>query len=175
MTQVPEIIAQDWINTPQPLSLDGLRGKIVVIEAFQMLCPGCVSHGLPLAQSIQRTFEPERVEVLGLHCVFEHHDAMQKAALEAFAHEYRLTFPIAIDQPSLSNPLPMTMQSWGLRGTPSLLIVGADGAILAHHFGQVSELVVGAQIGAALSALPRDHHRGSDALEASCTELGCPI
>ena len=45
------------------------------MEAFQMLCPGCVSHGLPQAKRIQHTFG-DAVTVLGLHCVFEHHAAM---------------------------------------------------------------------------------------------------
>jgi len=26
-----------WLNTPQPLSLESLRGKVIVLEAFQML------------------------------------------------------------------------------------------------------------------------------------------
>ena len=37
-----------------------------MIEAFQMLCPGCVSHGLPQAQRIQHAFG-DAVAVLGLH------------------------------------------------------------------------------------------------------------
>ena len=41
----PELQTTDWLNTDEPVSLGALRGKVVVIEAFQMLCPGCVSHG----------------------------------------------------------------------------------------------------------------------------------
>jgi len=33
---------EQWLNTPKPLNLSDLRGKVVAIEAFQMLCPGCV-------------------------------------------------------------------------------------------------------------------------------------
>ena len=174
MQTLQDIIAADWINTAKPLSLAQLRGKVVIIEAFQMLCPGCVLHGLPLAQSIQCSFPEDKVQVLGLHSVFEHHSAMEKHALEAFAHEYRLTFPIAIDQPVKPGPLPATMQAWGLRGTPSLLIVAPDGALFAHHFGQVSELTVGAQIGAALaSSIQRAS--GNQPGESGCSEDGCAL
>ena len=174
MTKIPEIIAADWINTPKPLSLAELRGKIVVIEAFQMLCPGCVMHGLPLAQNIQSTFPKDRVQVLGLHSVFEHHSAMEKHALEAFAHEYRLTFPIAIDQPIEPGPVPATMRAWQLRGTPSMLIIGPDGDLVAHYFGQISELIVGAQIGALLDGAGRssDH---AEADSEACTQDGCNV
>ncbi|MDD9994885.1 MAG: TlpA family protein disulfide reductase, partial [Dehalococcoidia bacterium] len=39
-----------WFNTDRNVTLAGLLGEVVVIEAFQMLCPMCVSHGLPQAK-----------------------------------------------------------------------------------------------------------------------------
>src|SRR3546814_1590645 len=64
-----------------------------------MLCPGCVAHGIPQAKAIHAAFPPDKVRVIGLHTVFEHHAAMGPVSLEAFVHEYRLSFPIAIDTP----------------------------------------------------------------------------
>lgn len=52
----PALHVSRWFNTSSPISLDDLRGRVVVIEAFQMLCPGCVSHGLPQAQRIIGAF-----------------------------------------------------------------------------------------------------------------------
>ena len=49
---LPDWSVEQWFNTDTPISLTDLRGKIVVIEAFQMLCPGCVTHGLPLARQL---------------------------------------------------------------------------------------------------------------------------
>ena len=86
----PELQAAEWLNTAKPLSLQQLRGKVVAIYAFQMLCPGCVSHGIPQAKTIRATFDEKDVAVLGLHSVFEHHAVMNRAALEAFVHEYRI-------------------------------------------------------------------------------------
>jgi hypothetical protein len=85
--------------------------------------------------------------VIGLHSVFEHHDVMTPAALRVFAHEYRLTFPIAVDQPSDDHPLPRTMHAYAMQGTPTLVLIDARGRIRAQHFGAVSDLVVGAEIG----------------------------
>ncbi|MDE2906046.1 MAG: TlpA family protein disulfide reductase, partial [Acidobacteriota bacterium] len=53
----PELETIDWLNTDEPVLLDALRGKVVLIEAFQMLCPGCVSHGLPQAMRVHRVFD----------------------------------------------------------------------------------------------------------------------
>ena len=73
-----------------------------------MLCPGCVSHGLPQAKRIQQAFGGD-VTVLGLHCVFEHHEAMTPVSLEAFLHEYRITFPVGVDAHDPGVALPITM------------------------------------------------------------------
>ncbi len=53
----PPLEVSQWFNTQTPVTLADLRGRVVVIEAFQMLCPGCVSHGLPQAQRIVDAFE----------------------------------------------------------------------------------------------------------------------
>jgi hypothetical protein len=44
----PDLDIADWIGGV-PMRLADLRGRGVMLETFQMLCPGCVSHGLPLA------------------------------------------------------------------------------------------------------------------------------
>lgn len=149
-TPAPELDASEWLNTAEPLSLAGLRGRVVVIEAFQMLCPGCVQHGIPQAQRIAAAFRPEDVQVLGLHSVFEHH-AVQgtRAALEVFVHEFRVAFPVAIDRQA--GRLPATMAAYGMQGTPTLVLVDRKGHRRAQHFGLVSDLEVGAKIGALLT------------------------
>lgn len=140
------IHAHEWLNADRPLSLADFRGKVLAVEVFQMLCPGCVSHGLPQASRIASTFAPDKVAVIGLHSVFEHHDAMTPTALRAFLHEYRIRFPVAVDQPDDNGPLPHTMAEWQLEGTPTLVLFDRTGQMRARHFGQVSDLSLGAQI-----------------------------
>ena len=45
----PELQVAQWFNTDAPVTLTGLRGKVVLVYAFQMLCPGCVTHTIPQA------------------------------------------------------------------------------------------------------------------------------
>jgi peroxiredoxin len=167
----PPITAAAWVNTTRPLALEEFRGRVVVLEAFQMLCPGCVSHGIPLAQRIASAFTPDDVVVLGLHTVFEHH-AVQgtRAALEAFVHEYGVAFPIAIDAASTNGPIPQTMQHYDFRGTPSLAVIDADGVVRRSTFGHVDELSLGALLGRLLSERDDARVRG-----ARCTSDACGV
>ncbi|MEZ5687344.1 MAG: TlpA disulfide reductase family protein [Caenibius sp.] len=168
-----------WFNTEKPLALDQLRSKVVVIEAFQMLCPGCVSHGLPQAARIARVFSRQHVEIIGLHCVFEHHEAQgTPAALTAFIHEYCWPFPIGLDAAADHSALPQTMQAYALQGTPSLILIDRQGVIRETHVGQVDDMAVGAQIMAlvkegqvakAAASLPDKGTGGCSAQTGTCS------
>src|SRR5450432_2612089 len=147
-TVAPELLVQTWFNTDCPLSLSALRGRVVVLAAFQVLCPNSIASGVPQAQRIFETFEPKDVAVIGLHATFEHHDAFSAAVLKAFIHEYRLSFPIALDQPNPASPIPHTMDRYKMRGTPSLVLIDRHGMVRKHAFGAVDDLRIGAEIGA---------------------------
>jgi len=123
MAKPPRLKTTHWFNTTEKLTLEGLRGRVVLVEVFQMLCPRCVAHGLPQAQRVANAFKSEDIAVIGLHSVFEHHEAQgAKEALAAFLHEYRISFPVGIDAPSGSGGLPQTMAAYGMQGTPTLLL-----------------------------------------------------
>ena len=148
MTEIlaPELDVSQWFNTEEPLTLAKLRGRVVVLHAFQMLCPGCVRAGTPQAQKIAALFPREDVVVVGLHTVFEHHNAMMPVSLAAFIHEYRLAFPVGVDRPSDDGPVPRTMSRYGFRGTPSLVLIDRAGRIRQHAFGVEEDMKVGADI-----------------------------
>jgi hypothetical protein len=148
--QAPELQIGQWLNTDVPLTLASLRGRVVLLHAFQMLCPACVSHGLPQARKTQQLFAARDVAVIGLHTVFEHHDVMTPAALEAFVHEYRYTFPIGIDKPSPGG-IPATMRRYQLQGTPSIVLLDRQGRIRLNHFGMLDDMALGAAIGQLLA------------------------
>ena len=164
----PALAITRWFNTADNPTLADLRGEVVVIEAFQMLCPGCVSHGLPQAKRIQHAFGDD-VTVLGLHCVFEHHEAMTPVSLEAFLHEYRITFPVGVDAHEPGVALPVTMGRFQRRGTPSLVVIDRAGRIRVNAFGRVDDLAVGA----ILARLIDEPRSGP---EADCDpDIGCPV
>ena len=167
----PELAVSQWFNTKRLISLDQLSGSVVVVEAFQMLCPGCVSHGLPQAKAVHEHFSQDQVAVIGLHCVFEHHDAMTPVSLQAFLHEYRIPFPVGVDKIG-TGAVPETMAAYGMRGTPTLILIDRQGRQRAQYFGHIPDLRVGADI-ATLLAEPRDS--GNDVSMERYDKLGCEV
>ena len=153
MKTAPDLCVSSWLNTERPITLHDLRGRVVLIEAFQMLCPACVSHGLPQAQEVAATFPQEELAVIGLHTVFEHHQAQgTRAALEAFLHEYRVGFPVGIDAPPAGDgAIPETMAAYRMRGTPTLILIDREGRVRKQHFGRERDMVLGAEIATLLA------------------------
>lgn len=180
----PELMTSGWLNTPQSVTLASLRGKVVLIHAFQMLCPGCVQQGIPQTQRVFDEFDPERVAVIGLHTVFEHHAVMGRDALEVFAYEYRLRFPIGIDKPNEQHSIPHTMMTYHMQGTPTLILVDKTGHLRLHKFGHVSDLLLGVSIGTllaeevsdeALAVSVADSAGEKPAAQPGCDDEGCQI
>jgi len=145
-TPAPAWHISEWLNTESPLSLEALRGRVVVAHAFQMLCPGCVQHGVPQAEKLHRMFSGDQAQVVGLHTVFEHHEVMTPDALRVFLHEFGVTHPIGVDTPVPGDRIPATMRAYRMQGTPTLMLIDRQGTLRLQHFGRLDDLVVGAEV-----------------------------
>jgi peroxiredoxin len=171
-----------WLNTAEPLTLERLKGKVVLLHAFQMLCPGCVARGIPQAQRVAEIFAGAPLAVVGLHTVFEHHEAMKVESLRAFLHEYRVRFPVGVDAPSDSGePIPQTMKAYAMQGTPTTVLIDAQGRIRRQLFGVHDDLSLGAELQTLLleaglaSRAVADKPTSAGAPARECDDAGCAV
>ena len=155
----PPLRAVSWLNVIEPPTQESLRGRVVLLHAFQMRCPGCHELATPQAQRVHESFPHDDVAVIGLHCVFENHEAQSPEVLRAYVREQRLTFPIAIDAPDGDGRIPLTMKALNLDGTPTLVLLDGQGRIRMKRLGYVPDLKLGAAIGTLVAEL-RDPSRG---------------
>ncbi len=143
-----EFDVTEWFNS-DPLTVEDLHGRVVLVEFFQMLCPGCVNHSLPQAKRVHRMVKNDQLVVLGIHSVFEHHDVTGPAALEVFLKEFGIAFPVAVDRPG--EVLPKTMKHWRLEGTPTTMLVDRQGRVRQTWLGQLDDLALGVWLGTLLA------------------------
>jgi peroxiredoxin len=71
--KAPNVKVSDWIQG-LPTNIDKLFGNIVVIEVFQVNCPGCFLYGLPQAISLYEKYKDKDVKVIGIATAFEDYD-----------------------------------------------------------------------------------------------------
>ena len=151
----PEWSISRGFNADAGLSLASLRGRVVLLHAFQMLCPGCVQHAVPQSLKVAAAFAGTDLAVIGLHSVFEHHPVMGPEALAVYLHENRIAYPVAVDAyrdgDPVRHPLPLTMQAYAMQGTPTLCLVDRRGHLRGQWFGLLDDLRLGAEIATLLA------------------------
>lgn len=69
----PELKVSEWVQGG-PISLKDYQGKVIVVEVFQVNCPGCFIYGIPEAIDTYQKYKNNGVEVLGLATAFEDFD-----------------------------------------------------------------------------------------------------
>jgi hypothetical protein len=148
----PEWSVSRWFNTGVDApTLASLRGKVVMLHAFQMLCPGCVQHAVPQSIKVAEVFAHTDLAVVGMHTVFEHHHAMGPEALAVYLHENRIRHPGGVDAHEDGHAIPLTMRAYNMQGTPTLCLVDRRGVLRRQHFGLLDDLRLGAEIATLLA------------------------
>jgi thiol-disulfide isomerase/thioredoxin len=69
----PELKVSEWVQGG-PINLKDYQGKVVVVEVFQVNCPGCFIYGIPEAIDTFQKYKNNDVIVLGLATAFEDFD-----------------------------------------------------------------------------------------------------
>ena len=153
----PPLSVSQWFNSDHAITLDELRGKVVLIHTFQMLFAACVMHATPQAVRLWQHYgqgaRDQEVVVIGLHTVFEHHHVMTPAALAVYLHEFRVPFPVGVDRAGSDGPIPQTMLAYRTQGTPSTLLIDGAGRLRKHYFGVESDQQLIADIDRLVAAL----------------------
>jgi len=69
-TKAPNLKVVEWVQGKQT-NIDREKGNVVLVEVFQVNCPGCFMYGIPEAINIYNKYGREGVSVLGLATAFE--------------------------------------------------------------------------------------------------------
>jgi hypothetical protein len=72
-TKAPNLHVSEWVQG-LPTNIDKNIGKVVLVEVFQVNCPGCFMYALPNAIEIYKNNSREDIVVLGLATAFEDYD-----------------------------------------------------------------------------------------------------
>jgi len=71
--KAPNLGVSEWVQGA-PTNIDQEKDKIILVEVFQVNCPGCFMHALPEAINIYNKYKDDGVRVLGIATAFEDFD-----------------------------------------------------------------------------------------------------
>lgn len=117
-----------------PITLAGLRGKVVVLNFWASWCnPACYDEA-PVLERAWRTYRDRGVVVVGI----DMQDTPEAA--RAFIQRFELSFLNAPD------PHGKLAVEYGVYGVPETFFVARDGTIRAKHVGALTDDVVRATL-----------------------------
>jgi len=124
----PEIASgEEWLNVANPLSLEKLKGRIVVLDFWTLCCINCI-HTLPDLAKLEAKY-PGMLVVIGVHSPkFEHEkktEAIRKAILK-----YEIKHPIINDADH------KVWKRFRVNSWPTLVVIDPDGNIVARGSGE---------------------------------------
>jgi len=117
--KAPNLSISKWVQG-LPTNFDQEKDQIVLVEVFQVNCPGCFLYGIPKAIEIYNKYHSEGVKVLGVATAFEDFDKntlenlekllktgevigdtknglQQYGKLDDSKLPYKIPFPVAMD------------------------------------------------------------------------------
>ena len=119
--------ATGWLNSP-PLTPDGLRGKVVLVDVWTYTCINWL-RTLPYVRAWAEKYKNQGLVVIGVHSpefAFEKNvDNVRRAA-----RDMRVDYPIAFDS-DFAIWRALKNEYW-----PALYIVDAQGRVRHHQFGE---------------------------------------
>jgi thiol-disulfide isomerase/thioredoxin len=71
--KAPNLEVSEWVQG-WPTNIDKMKGSVILVEIFQVNCPGCFLYGIPQAISIYNKYKNNEVKVLGIATAFEDYD-----------------------------------------------------------------------------------------------------
>lgn len=83
--KAPNLGVSKWVQG-MPTNIDQEKDKIVVVEVFQVNCPGCFLYGIPEAINVYNKYKDQGVRVLGIATAFEDFDKNTVENLELLAN-----------------------------------------------------------------------------------------
>ncbi len=133
MTEAPRIRAPelpanlDWFNVSQPLTLAGLRGKVVLLDFWTYCCINCM-HVLPDLRYLEKKY-PTTLTVIGVHSPkFE--NERDPTQLQKAINRYHIQHPVAND------PAFQVWRAYGIKAWPSVIFIDPEGYVVGVLRGE---------------------------------------
>jgi thiol-disulfide isomerase/thioredoxin len=71
--KAPNLQISEWVQG-KPTNIDKEKGNVIVVEVFQVNCPGCFMYGMPEAIDVYNRYRDKGLAMLGMATAFEDYE-----------------------------------------------------------------------------------------------------
>ncbi len=119
--------ATRWFNSP-PLSMESLRGKVVLVEFWTRECINCL-HVLPHTKALYDRYAADGLVVVGVHTP-EYDEERDASALKDAIGALDIRYPVAMDNDY------RIWNAYGNRFWPAIYLIDREGHVVYRHVGE---------------------------------------
>jgi thiol-disulfide isomerase/thioredoxin len=128
VTLAPDFTGADrWFNS-SPLSIDKLRGKVVLVEFWTRECINCIDV-LPHIKTFYDKYASQGLVVVGVHTP-EYDEERDPALLQQAIDQFQITWPVVADNRY------RIWNAYGNRYWPAIYLIDQHGQVVYYHVGE---------------------------------------
>ncbi|MEH6419873.1 thioredoxin family protein [Pseudomonas sp. CGJS7] len=116
-----------WINSP-PLTMAGLRGKVVLVEFWTYSCINCI-RVMPHVKQWHQRYRDSGLTVVGVHTPEYGYEKIPRN-VDAAVARFGIEYPVAQDNAYA------TWNAYHNRYWPALYLIDRNGRVVYEHFGE---------------------------------------
>ncbi|WP_053765027.1 thioredoxin-like domain-containing protein [Leptospirillum ferriphilum] len=149
--RAPEFPAgMDWMNTDRPLSLAGLRGKVVLLDFWTFCCINCM-HVLPDLAYLEEKY-PDSLTVIGVHSAKFSNEG-ESVQIQKAIERYAIRHPVINDREF------DVWNAYGAHAWPTFALIDPEGYLVGMTSGEGKRAVLDQAIDSLVT-----HHRSKGTL-----------
>jgi thiol-disulfide isomerase/thioredoxin len=119
--------ATRWLNSPA-LSMQALRGKVVLVEFWTRECSNCL-HVLPHTKALYDRYAGDGLVVIGVHTP-EYDEERDPTSVQLAMQRLGIDWPVAVDNDY------RIWDAYGNRFWPAIYLIDRDGRVVYRHIGE---------------------------------------
>ena len=126
--RAPEFVGVNrWLNS-EPLTMEGLRGDVVLIDFWTYTCVNCI-RTLPYLRDWHAKYADRGLSLIGVHTPEFEYEKVTENVINA-SEKQRVVWPVAQDNDF------RTWRAYGNRYWPAKYLIDANGVVRYTHFGE---------------------------------------
>ncbi|MEK9158040.1 MAG: cytochrome c biogenesis protein DipZ [Patescibacteria group bacterium] len=126
--KAPEIIQGGVLFNSEPLTLEQLKGKVVIIDFWTYSCINC-QRTMPYLRAWHEKYADKGLVIIGVHAPEFEFEKSEKNVAQAIK-DFKLTYPIVQDNDFA------TWRAYNNRYWPAKYFIDKEGYIRYSHFGE---------------------------------------
>lgn len=106
----------------QPLSTEGVKGSVVILDFWATWCPPC-RESIPFLADLYRKYSKQGLQIIGMNV-----DEGSEQTVRSFVDQKRIPYPVVLASAKIQ-------ADYGVRALPVMFVIDRNGVVVEQMIG----------------------------------------